>query len=1056
MAYDASNIKVLEGLEAVRVRPAMYIGSTTQKGLNHLIYEIVDNAVDEASNGYGTNIYVWLNANGSCTVLDEGRGIPVDLHESGVSALRVVLTTLHAGGKFDNNSYKSSGGLHGVGSSVVNALSSKFIVDVLRSGKVYEDVYEFGKPVTQLVDGMVPVVGKCGGVTGTRVIFTPDASIFPNTEFKLSDIQQRLHQTAYLNPNLTIYLYDNRNEQPLEFVYHEPNGIKAYVDELSKDVDELSECYTFNATQESEKGAVQVHVAFKYVQSLKETVIGFCNNIQTHEGGTHLTGFKSSLTSLINSYARQLGSLKASEDNFTGTDVRSGLIAVVSIQHPDPQFEGQTKTKLDNPEVAKIVSSVCTEQLTLYFDRNVDVLKRVIAVALRCRKLRKAEASAHKNFFAKRKKYSFDSNGKLAGCESKDASTCELFIVEGDSAAGSGKMARDRKHQAILPIRGKILNVEKCTVNKALANEEIKTIIYALGCGFGEGYGNDFDISKLKYDKIICMCFTGDTKVKCLDGNSYSFKELVDNDVKKLWVYSRDEQGNTVPALATNPHQTGTTTRLCEVVLDNGRVTKCTPDHLFMLEDGTYKEAQYLQPGDSLAALHMKQDSHGYNEYYDTKIRRWKFVHHLVGDILLQEEKIKAQERFELESNKEYRKTVVIHHKDSNRTNNVPDNLLWLTNREHAKLHRDIAARNITSYNISDKHREDVKAAYKRGAYLGKNDFTSTGYNYSKKHNEVIKRVNASDIHIKSAKQGKIAKSIRYMLNNNIDVNQQNYDKWRLVGAESYKNILKSFNSYEEAISFALAGTWLFEDYIPVCCMKKYDNGDKTRRQIGNVIYKILQDNKEFNRTTYTQYKGVTTVKYDNILQWFDSYEEAIEYAKNKNHKVVSVQVFDVSETPVYCLTVEGNRNFVLDDGQYVHNCDSDSDGSHIVTLLLTLFYRLMPEIISNGHLYCAVAPLYRVFPVKGTPKYIYTDKDLSNYLKNHKVSHVQRYKGLGEMNPDQLWETTMNPKTRMLRRVVIDDDASDSKVTEQLMGTDVKYRKEFIRDNAQTAEIDV
>lgn len=641
MAYDASNIKVLEGLEAVRVRPAMYIGSTTQKGLNHLVYEIVDNAVDEASNGYGTNIYVRLNSDGSVTVIDEGRGIPVDIHESGVSALRVVLTTLHAGGKFDNNSYKSSAGLHGVGISVVNALSSKFYVDVMRNGKVYEDVYECGQPVTQLVKGMVPAVRKCGRKTGTCVTFIPDASIFPNTEFNLSDIQQRLHQTAYLNPSLTIYLYDNRNQDHEEFVYHEPNGIKAYVDELSQDVADLCECYTFNASQESEKGTVHVHVAFKYVESLKETVIGFCNNIQTHEGGTHLTGFKSSLTSLINSYARQLGSLKASDDNFTGADVRSGLIAVVSIQHPDPQFEGQTKTKLDNPEVAKIVSSVCTEQLTLYFDRNVDVLKKVIAVALRCRKLRKAEASAHKNFFAKRKKYSFDSNGKLAGCESKDASVSELFIVEGDSAAGSGKMARDRKHQAILPIRGKILNVEKCTVNKALANEEIKTIIYALGCGFGEGYGNDFDISKLKYDKIIIMT-------------------------------------------------------------------------------------------------------------------------------------------------------------------------------------------------------------------------------------------------------------------------------------------------------------------------------------------------------------------------------------------------------------------------------DADSDGRHITTLLMTLFYRLMPEIVRQGHLYCAVPPLYKVFSVKGNAAYMYTDSELKAYLSENKVSHVQRYKGLGEMNPDQLWETTMNPKTRMLRRVVIDDDASDSRITEQLMGTDVKYRKEFIRDNAQTAEIDV
>ena len=639
--YDASSIRVLSGLEHVRVRPAMYIGSTNVSGLNHLLYEIIDNSVDEYGQGYGTKIYVSLNDDGSCTVRDFGRGIPVDVDlEQGIPAVRLVLTTLNAGGKFDNDSYLYSSGLHGVGSSVVNALSEWMDVEVYRDGNVYHDRYEQGKPVIELEDSMLPVIGT-SKETGTKITFKPDASIFSTVVFKSSDIKNRIHQTAYLNPNLEFIFEDKRSGSEETITFHEPNGLKAYVDELSQGVAELCECYTFNASQEIEKGTVHVHVAFKYVESLKETVIGFCNNIQTHEGGTHLTGFKSSLTSLINSYARQLGSLKASDDNFTGADVRSGLIAVVSIQHPDPQFEGQTKTKLDNPEVAKIVSSVCTEQLTLYFDRNVDVLKKVIAVALRCRKLRKAEASAHKNFFAKRKKYSFDSNGKLAGCESKDASVCELFIVEGDSAAGSGKMARDRKHQAILPIRGKILNVEKCTVNKALANEEIKTIIYALGCGFGEGYGNDFDISKLKYDKIIIMT-------------------------------------------------------------------------------------------------------------------------------------------------------------------------------------------------------------------------------------------------------------------------------------------------------------------------------------------------------------------------------------------------------------------------------DADSDGRHITTLLMTLFYRLLPEIVRQGHLYCAVPPLYKAFPVKGNAAYMYTDSELKAYLSKNKVSHVQRYKGLGEMNPDQLWETTMNPKTRLLRRVVIDDDASDSRITEQLMGTDVKYRKEFIRDNAQTADIDV
>lgn len=642
MAYDASSIHVLEGLEAVRVRPAMYIGSTNVKGLNHLVYEIVDNSVDEACNGYGSNVYVCLNEDGSCTVKDEGRGIPVDVHESGVSALRVVLTTLHAGGKFDNNSYKTSGGLHGVGSSVVNALSETFSVSVARDGKLYTDTYEKGKPVTTLnEDGTLPCVPCDSNLSGTTITFKPDSSIFSTVEFKASDIKQRLHETAYLNPGLTFFFSDRRKDSQEEATYHEPNGVVQYLLDMNQEETSVNDPYFFKGSFEGDKGAVEVSVAFQWVESLQEKIIGYCNNIQTAEGGSHVTALKTVVTNVVNSYARELGVLKEKDSNFTGPDVRSGFCCVVSVRHPDPQFEGQTKTKLDNSDAYKAVSSVCSKELQLYFDRNLPTLKKVLAIAEKSAKVRKAEAKTRQNLFTQRKKYSFDSNGKLAGCESRDYSKTELFVVEGDSAAGSGKMARNRKYQAILPIRGKILNVEKASVDKILANAEIKALIYALGCGFSEGYGQDFDISKLKYDKVILMT-------------------------------------------------------------------------------------------------------------------------------------------------------------------------------------------------------------------------------------------------------------------------------------------------------------------------------------------------------------------------------------------------------------------------------DSDSDGSHIVTLLLTILYRLLPELIYQGHVYIACPPLYKVIPNRGKESYLYTDEDLEKYRKSHSNFRLQRYKGLGEMNPSQLWETTMNPETRLLKKVSISNDSTANSITSKLMGTSAELRKRFIFEHAKEANLDV
>ncbi len=495
--YDANSISILEGLEAVRKRPGMYIGSVSTKGLNHLIYEIVDNSVDEHLAGYCSEISVILEKDGTATIKDNGRGIPVGINEkAGIPAVEVVFTILHAGGKFGDGGYKISGGLHGVGAAVVNALSEWLEVTIKRDGKVYNQRYERGKVMYALKE-----TGTCRkNDSGTMVRFLPDKEIFEKTYFKAEAIKSRLHETAYLNPNLTIHFENKRFDEEEKIIFHEEEGLKAYVKDLNTGKEALHDVVYFKRDSEG----IEVEVAFQFVDEFQENILGFCNNIYTQEGGTHITGYKTKFTTIINQYARELGILKEKDNNFTGLDVRNGMTAVIAVKHPDPRFEGQTKTKLDNPDAGKVTAEMTGEELELYFDKNLEDLKAVISCAEKSAKIRKAEEKAKTNLLVKQK-FSIDSNGKLANCESRKPEECEVFIVEGDSAGGSAKMARNRRTQAILPIRGKILNVEKATMDKVLANAEIKTMINAFGCGFSEGYGNDFDISKLRYHKIIIM-----------------------------------------------------------------------------------------------------------------------------------------------------------------------------------------------------------------------------------------------------------------------------------------------------------------------------------------------------------------------------------------------------------------------------------------------------------------------------------------------------------------------------------------------------------------------
>ena len=497
MSYSAKNIEVLKGLEPVRLRPGMYIGNTGRSGLNHLVQELIDNSVDEHLAGYCKNIYVSINEDGSATVSDDGRGVPVDIHDTeGIPAERVVYTVLHAGGKFNGNTYKISGGLHGVGSAVVNALSKKLIVDVARDGYLYHDSYEYGNPTTELIDGNLPKEKLKTRRTGTTVTLYPDESIFETVKFKADAIRQRIKETCYLNPELTI-TFENKRDGKEPIVFHQPGGLSAFVEDISEGLTHTSPVVAISG----EKDGISADIVFLMTEDGEENIIGFTNNITNPEGGTHVTGFKTGFAKLINNYARnELGLLKDKDSNLSGADIRSGMQAIISVKHPDPQFEGQTKTKLSNTDVTKAVDDIVKEQLTVYFDRNYEVLKDICDRAVALSK-KKAMDKSKINI----SKFSFEGNGKLAKQESNDAEKCEIFIVEGDSAGGSAKTARNRKYQAILPLRGKILNVEKKPVAKVLENAEIKALINAFGCGFLQGYGNDFDISKLNYNKIIIM-----------------------------------------------------------------------------------------------------------------------------------------------------------------------------------------------------------------------------------------------------------------------------------------------------------------------------------------------------------------------------------------------------------------------------------------------------------------------------------------------------------------------------------------------------------------------
>ena len=493
--YGADQIQILEGLEAVRKRPGMYIGSTSSRGLHHLVYEIVDNSVDEALAGYCDSIFVCINQDNSITVIDNGRGIPVGInHKAGLPAVEVVFTVLHAGGKFGGGGYKVSGGLHGVGASVVNALSEWLEVEIYHEGKIYKQRYERGKVIYKL-----RVEGECDPEkSGTKVVFLPDKEIFEETVFDYSVLKQRLREMAFLTKGLKITLRDEREEEPVEKEFHYEGGIKEFVQYLNRSATPLYEHIIYC---EGEKDDVVVEVAMQHNDGYSDNTYGFVNNITTPEGGTHMVGFRNALTKTFNDYARKNKLLKDNEANLTGEDIREGLTAIISVKIQDPQFEGQTKQKLGNSEARGAVDNIVSTQLQIFLEQNPSVAKMIVDKSVMAQRAREAARKARDLTRRKSALETMSLPGKLADCSDKDPANCEIYIVEGDSAGGSAKTARDRATQAILPLRGKILNVEKARLDRIYTNAEIKAMITA----FGTGIHDDFDISKLRYHKIIIM-----------------------------------------------------------------------------------------------------------------------------------------------------------------------------------------------------------------------------------------------------------------------------------------------------------------------------------------------------------------------------------------------------------------------------------------------------------------------------------------------------------------------------------------------------------------------
>ncbi len=1142
--YSAKSIKVLKGLQGIKLRPAMYIGDTYSRGLHHLVDEVVSNSIDEALAGFCKKITVILNKDNSVSIEDDGRGIPVDMHPTeNKPAIEVVMTSLHSGGKFEKKAYQVSGGLHGVGLSVVNALSEFVVAQVKRNNKIYQIKFEKGVP------GKLEVIGETKD-TGTKIMFKPSKEIFSTVEFDPHIIETRLKDLAYLNKGLRIIFKNEIEDKEKEFIFEK--GIVSFVENLNKNKEVLHPAIYFTG----EKDKVVVEIALQYNNEFLDRVYSFCNSINTVEGGTHEAGFSTALTRAINEYLKKNNG-KHGSVQLSGSDVREGLTAIISVKVPEPQFEGQTKTKLGNSNVKGIVGSFVYDKLINFLEENPNVAKAVLE---KCILSAKAREAAKKARDLTRRKSALDSNslpGKLMDCSESDASKCELFLVEGDSAAGTGIAARDRKTQAILPLKGKILNVEKARMDKIFKHQEIANIITALGAGVGE----EFNLEKLRYHKIIILTdadsVTKDTPLLLFnEKNEIEFKymgDFVDNCIKP--------DNFSISSFSINPgeHKVKKISNIVKHPLKSdlyniktylGYNVTVTPSHsIFTYSNGKVevksgkeitKEDYILLPKNlprtdkvitiDLTGFMDKNRVYGVinkeklkkipdEAYVDLDLEKWKNLNFIRKEKKITREKMEKAlglyfmglEQWEFKRDnvmpqyklfKKYLKILDVNEKSLKFKVHVPfdkaENNLNFINYYLDK---------ITSPIKDIRIKFDKNLCYLLGWYIGDGS-PSKGkknpYRYSlslgkdKLHylNRIGKAVK------KSLGVNLILDKYREKTENSLVVHFNSYifgsllKSWDLEDKYAFNKFIPNeiFNLTKELQISFLKGLLQSDGSVFVGKSKGIESkgvfvhGTSSKKLMEGIVFLYRQlgmlPSIIKRRSKDHMYKGVMiktnydgySVTIGSIKQLKKGYEiwndhknawklkEFIEKSsreEDRRHiievnndfnavKVLNIEKIESKDKFVYDISVDLNRSFIGGlGGLTLHN----SDGNHISCLILTFFYRHMRKLIENGNVYLALPPLFKV--IKGKNSYYAKDENALNELRKQLGNDVVvlRFKGLGEMDSDELHETVMDKEKRILKQITIEDAIQSDRMFTILMGEDVEPRKEFIMANAKFAK---
>jgi len=1110
--YGAGQIQTLADLEGIRKRPAMYIGSTGSRGLHHLVYELVDNAIDEALAGYCDTIGVTIHEDDSVSVRDDGRGIPVDRHEEhDRPALEVIMTVLHAGGKFDSESYPISGGLHGVGVSVVNALSKWLEVEVKRDGAVWWQRFDHGEPEVELerLRDLEP-----DEETGSEVRFWPDEEIFEATEFDHSTLASRLRELAFLNPGVELTLRDERDGRADTFRFE--GGIREFVDYLNESRTPLHEdviYFSDDAPSNVEGGAdVEVEVAMQATDELQGSIHAFANNINTREGGTHLTGFKTALTRVVNDYANGRDMLSDLGENLTGEDVREGLTAVISVKHPDPQFEGQTKTKLGNSSVRGIVESAVHEGSSTYFQENPDTARAVVEKAKEAAKARKAAKKAEKLTRRKSALTSTALPGKLADCQSRDPTESELFIVEGDSAGGSAKQARDPEFQAVLPIRGKVLNVEKHRLDRILENDQIRNMITAIGTGVGE----EFDVEEARYHRIVMMSVDGDEHAFVRDDDGrVRFVKIGEYIDRAIEADGEGFEGHEVLCFGRADHETTfkpidqvirheNDEPLYEIQTAYGRSLKVTGSHsVFVLRNGSVQLAygNEIEPGDEVVApRRLPLDGGNDPERVDLLEELVARSERLESEIYARGEGI--EEMFERSVPDEYaggdravplvevpeqvRECVRIAELDEADLRHIPDDTHVELTPEHDADHGidryldvDETLMDLLGFWVAEgscsprnglrlamgpnnqpfveKYRNAIEHVF---GVPGKVSEYESRVDEVKLVNRVAAIVWQDVLGCDAASATEktvpdlvfnVPSSLRTAFLRGYLLGDGSVGDRRIVWSTSSRDLASGIQYLLS--SFGVMGTRSVTEVDPERgegrFVSRWDQHSISvcGRSDLETLAEVWEEHPDADRLGEKVESG-----YDNT---------ATRSFRAISDDLVALEVRSVHRVApsgqyVYDFSVEDDENFVAGvGGLCAHNTDADVDGAHIRTLLLTFFYRHLRPLLEQGYIYAAKPPLYRV-RYRGETYDVMTETERNEVIAencNGSPDQVQRFKGLGEMNPEQLWETTMNPENRVLKQITIDDAASADRMFSILMGDAVEPRKEFIKEHSPEAD---